>query len=162
MTKPPLHPSGTPGPVATTAPATREKLNARAHELAASSGRVPAQVTQSEYEQAKRELTGESEGERQDAVLDAMAEPTQWNPVPGSVGHQAPESPSEDEDDEGRSETEQLVDDGQIAAERDRAHQSDASDKAGDREPSVDPHPHPAAHKTSTAAPSPTPRKHGN
>jgi len=136
MTKPPLHPSGPPGPVATKAPATREKLNARAHELAASSGRVPTQVTQSEYEQAKRELTGESEGERQDAVLDAMAEPTQWNPVPGSVGHQAPESPSEDEDDEGRSETEQIVDDGAIAAERDRARQSEAAVK---RDPGREP-----------------------
>ena len=47
--------------------------------------------------------------------------------MPGSVGHQAPESPSEDEDSEGRSETEQLVDDGEIAAERDRARQAEAA-----------------------------------
>ena len=127
MTKRSLHPRATPTPVA---PATREELNARTHEIAASSGRVPAQVMQSDYEQAKRELTGESEGERQDAVLDAMAEPKLWNPVPGSVGRQVPESPSEDEDDEGRSETEQLVDDGQVAAERDRAQQADAADKS--------------------------------
>jgi hypothetical protein len=44
--------------------------------------------------------------------------------VPDSTGDQVPESPSEDEDDEGRSETEQLVDEGAEEAERDRMFQA--------------------------------------
>ncbi len=127
MPKKPLHPRATPAPVAIATTAARERLNARTHEIAASSGRVPAQVTQSDYEQAKRELTGESESERQDAILDALGEPTPWDPVPGSVGHQAPELPNEDEDAEGRSQTERLVEEGEVAAERDRARQAEAA-----------------------------------
>jgi hypothetical protein len=40
--------------------------------------------------------------------------------VPGSTGLQIPESPNEDEDDEGRSESEQLVEGGVEEAERDQ------------------------------------------
>ncbi|MEO6569204.1 MAG: hypothetical protein ABIO94_10620 [Opitutaceae bacterium] len=65
-------------------------------------------------------MTGESDIDRQDALLDALPESKRWDPVPGSEGRQVPESPSEDEDDEGRSETEQLVDEGALEAERDR------------------------------------------
>jgi hypothetical protein len=47
-----------------------------------------------------------------------------------------PESPSEDEDDEGRSETEQLVDGGAEEAERDRMFQAArAAAKTKGREP---------------------------
>ena len=62
--------------------------------------------------------------DRQDALLEALPETKRWDPVPGSAGHQAPESPSEDEDAEGRSETEQLVDEGAEAADRDRMLQA--------------------------------------
>jgi hypothetical protein len=50
----------------------REAVNRRTHQLAALAGRVAPQVSQSDYEQAKREISGESEGARQDAVLDAL------------------------------------------------------------------------------------------
>jgi len=111
---------------------TREGLRARARELAVIAGRVPPQVSQLDYEQAKRELTGESEGDRQDAILDSLPESKRWDPVPGSTGHQAQESPSEDEDDEGRSETEQLVEDGAVEAERDRARRAAQADNKTD------------------------------
>src|ERR1019366_1007793 len=78
---------------------------------------APPQVRQSDYEQAKRELTGEPDIDRQDAILDALPETKRWDPVPGTTGVQTLESPSEDEDDEGRSETEQLVDEGAEEAE---------------------------------------------
>ena len=103
---------------------TREMVHARARELALLAGHAPVDVRQSEYEQAKRELTGESDIDRQDAVLDSLPETKRWDPLPGSVGRQAPESPSEDEDQEGRSETEQLVDEGAEEAERDRMFQA--------------------------------------
>jgi len=106
-------------------PVTREKVQARARELALIAGRTPLLVSQSDYAQARRELTGESDLDLQDAILDALPEEKRWDPVPGSAGQQAPETPSEDEDDEGRSETEQLVDTGAVEAERDRQRQAD-------------------------------------
>ena len=105
-------------------PVTRDLVQARTRELAVIAGRTPQQVTQADYERAKRELTGETDIDRQDAALDALPEEKRWDPVPGSTGHQAAESPSEDEDAEGRSETEQLVDEGAIEAARDRQLQA--------------------------------------
>ena len=73
---------------------TREMVRARAQELALLAGHAPPQVRQSDYEQAKRELTGESDIDRQDAILEALPETKRWDPVPGTTGVQAPESPS--------------------------------------------------------------------
>jgi len=52
-------------------------------------------VRQADYEQAKRELTGGPDMDRQEAVLESLPEGKRWDPVPGSTGRQAPESPSE-------------------------------------------------------------------
>lgn len=105
-------------------PVTRAMVQARARELAVIAGRAPPHVTQVDYQQARRELTGESDVDRQDAILDAIPEAKRWDPVPGSAGRQAPDTPSEDEDAEGRSETEQLVDEGAEEADRDRMLQA--------------------------------------
>ncbi len=116
-------------------PVTREMVQARTRELALIAGRAPPHVTQADYEQAKRELTGGAEMDRQEEVLDSIPEAKRWDPVPGSTGHQTPESPSEDEDDEGRSETEQLVDEGAEAAGRDQMLQAaQAAEKKERRE----------------------------
>ena len=101
-------------------PVTREMVHMRTRELAVEAGRAPPQVSQVDYEQAKRELTGESDTDRQEAMLNSIPETERWDPVPGSAGHQTPEAPSEDEDAEGRSATEQLVDKGAEEAGRDR------------------------------------------
>jgi hypothetical protein len=117
-------------------PVTREMVQARTRELALIAGRTPPHVTQADYQQAKRELTGGSDMDRQEAMLDAIPEANRWNPVPGSAGRQVPESPSEDEDDEGRSETEQLVDEGAEEAQRDQMFQAArAAEKKDRREP---------------------------
>jgi hypothetical protein len=105
-------------------PPTRKMVQARSRELALIAGRVPPHVTQSDYEQAKRELMGEPDMNRQDAMLESLPETNRSDPTPDSTGRQVPESPSEDEDDEGRSETEQLVDEGAEEAERDRMFQA--------------------------------------
>jgi len=112
---------------------TREMVHARAKELALIAGHPGGHVTQAEYEQAKRELTGESDIDRQDAILESMPESERWDPVPGSAGTQVPENPSEDEDDEGRSETEQLVDEGAEEADRDRMVQAALESQKEDR-----------------------------
>lgn len=105
-------------------PVTRAMVDDRARELAVLAGRASAQVTQVDYERAKRELTGEDDMDRQDALIDALPEDKRWDPVPGSEGREILESPSEDEDDEGRSETGQLVDEGAEEADRDRMLQA--------------------------------------
>ena len=53
-------------------PVTRERVNVRAHELAVIAGRAPPHVTQADYEQAKREVTGESDINRQEAMLESV------------------------------------------------------------------------------------------
>jgi len=73
-----------------------------------------------------------------DALLEAAPESARWNPVPGSEGTQAPESASEDEDDEGRSETEQVFDAGAEEAARDQMQKAAQAAEKTDREPSSD------------------------
>jgi hypothetical protein len=119
-----------PGPV------TPENLRARAQEVALMAGRKTAHVSQADYEQAWRELTGAPEIDRLEAVLESMPEEMRWNPVPGSEGHQARESPTEEEDEDGRSETEQLVEEGVEEAERDQVLQAArAAEKNDGRNP---------------------------
>jgi hypothetical protein len=103
---------------------TIERVRARARELALIAGRGTGHVTPADFEQAKRELTGGPEQDPKDALIDSLGEGQRWNPVPGSSGHQAPESGSEDEDDEGRSETEQMVERGVEEAEHDQMLQA--------------------------------------
>ncbi|BCU78722.1 hypothetical protein llg_34370 [Luteolibacter sp. LG18] len=64
--------SFSPNKVPEAGPVTREMVYSRTRELAALAGRPPLRVTQADYERAKSELTGESDPERQDAVLDVV------------------------------------------------------------------------------------------
>jgi len=114
-------------------PVTRRMVHKRAAELALIGGRATKEVQQSDYEQAKRELTGESDTDRQDALLDALPESKRWDPVPGSAGHETPGAESEDMDDEGRSESEQLVEQGSAEADHDRRLQAAIDAKTADR-----------------------------
>lgn len=50
---------------------SRAAVHIRTQELAALAGRVAPQVSQADYEQAKREITGETEVNRQNAALDS-------------------------------------------------------------------------------------------
>jgi len=54
---------------------TREMVHARTRSLAVGAGRSSLQISQADYEQARRELTGESDMARQEARLDGLAEP---------------------------------------------------------------------------------------
>ncbi len=119
-----------------TGPVTRKMLRERAVALALTHGGSALDVSKTDWEQAKRELEVEPAADPKEAVLEAAPESERWDPVPGSAGRQMPESPSEDEDDEGRSETEQLVDDGVEAAERDQTRQAAlAAKKTDPRQP---------------------------
>lgn len=65
-------------------PVTRAQVDVRARELALFAGRIPPHVAQTDYLQAKRELTGEADADLQDAILDAR--PEEKRGVPGPAG----------------------------------------------------------------------------
>jgi hypothetical protein len=103
---------------------TRKMVRERAVELAVINGRTAQQVSKSDREQAKRELTGDPGTDANEAVLESAPESERWDPVPGSTGHKVPVAPSADEDDEGRSDNERLVDEGIAGAEHDQTRQA--------------------------------------
>jgi hypothetical protein len=103
---------------------TRKMVRERAIELAAINGRTAREVSKSDREQAKRELTDDPGTDANEAALESAPESERWDPVPGSTGHKVPAAPSADEDNEGRSDNERLVDEGIAGAEHDQARQA--------------------------------------
>ena len=102
----------------------RKMLRERAVELAVINGRSAQDVSKSDREEAKRELTGHSDTDPKEAVLESVPESERWDPVHGSTGHKVPVAASEDEDDEGRSDNEKLVEEGIAGAEHDQMLQA--------------------------------------
>ncbi|MEI9960891.1 MAG: hypothetical protein WDM76_07075 [Limisphaerales bacterium] len=103
---------------------TRDMVRTRAAELAVIDGRSATDATISDFAQAKRELTGEPDIDPKDAVLESAPESERWDPLPGSTGQKAPVTPSEDEDDEGRSDSQRLTEEGVDGAEHDQMRQA--------------------------------------
>jgi hypothetical protein len=103
---------------------TRKMVRERAIELAVINGRSAREVSKSDWEQAKRELTGEPDADAKEAFLESAPESERWDPVHGSTGHKAPVAASEDEDGEGRSDNERLVEEGIAGAEHDQSLQA--------------------------------------
>ena len=103
---------------------TPKMVRQRAAELAVIDGRPVQDVSKSECEAARRELTGEPDADPKEAALESAPESERWDPVPGSTGHKVPVAPSDDEDDEGRSDNERLVEEGVAEAEHDHRVQA--------------------------------------
>ncbi len=103
---------------------TRRMVRERAVELALVNGRSAQQVLKADWEQAKWELTGDPNISPNEAALEAAPESERWDPVHGSTGGKTPAAPGTDEDEEGRSDNEQLVDEGMAGAEQDQARQA--------------------------------------
>ena len=103
---------------------TDKMVCARAVELAVIGGRTAQDVSKSDWEQARRELTGETDSDPAETLLETAPESERWDPVPGSTGHKMPAAPSADEDEEGRSDNERLVDEGIAEAELDQSLQA--------------------------------------
>ena len=80
--------------------------------------------SKSDLDQARRELTGEPAADPKTAVLESAPESERWNLLPGCTGHKVPVAASEDEDDEGRSDNEKLVEEGVAEAEHDQRLQA--------------------------------------
>ena len=96
---------------------TRKMVQARAAQLAIIDGHLSPDATASHFAQAKRELTGVPDTDPHDAILDSAPESERWDPLPGSTGTKARVASSEDEDEEGRSDNERLVEGGIAEAE---------------------------------------------
>ena len=108
---------------------SRKMVRERAVEIAVINGRSAQEASKSDWDQAKLELTGVADIDPKEAILESAAETERWDPVPGSTGHKAPESASEDEDDEGRTDSAKLVEEGIGEAEHDQRLQA-AKDQA--------------------------------
>lgn len=91
---------------------TRGMVRERAAELAAINGRMPHEASKSDWEEAKRELTGGSELDENQTLLESAPESDRWNPIPGSPGHEAPVAFGDNEDENGRSVGERLFEEG--------------------------------------------------
>ncbi len=96
---------------------SEEMVEERAKELALIAGH---RVTKEDHEQALRELSGGSEIDEKTSLLESVSEEERWDPVPGSRGDQAEDSGSEEEDEDGRGEDAQLVEEGVSEAEHDQ------------------------------------------
>lgn len=108
---------------------TRAMVRERAVELAIINGRPASEVSPTDWNQAKRELTGGSDTEPNDVILESAPESERWDPVHGSTGQKAHESGSDDEDDDGRSDSARLVEEGVAEAEHDQMLQAAREDE---------------------------------
>jgi hypothetical protein len=99
---------------------TREMVVQRATEIAVINGRPANKILQSDWDEAKRELTGGEEIDWKEAELESAPESERWDPVPGFEGHKVAEIQDEDEDSEGRTDAERLFQEGLEEAEHER------------------------------------------
>jgi hypothetical protein len=111
---------------------TSEMVRDRAAELALINGRSANEVSKSDLDQARRELTGDSDKDTNEEILESAPESERWDPVHGSTGRKVPESPSDDEDDEGHSDSARLVEEGVAEAEHDQMLQAAKTQKEKD------------------------------
>lgn len=103
---------------------TRSMVRERAVELAVINGRAAPDVTKSDWEQAKRELTGQPDQDPQEATLESTPDTERLKGLPGATGQKVPATAGEDEDEEGRSDQERLVEEGVAGAEHDQMLQA--------------------------------------
>ena len=112
---------------------TDKMVRERAVELAVIDGRNAQEVSTSDWEQAKRELTGGSDQDPNEALLESAPESERWDPLPGSTGRVVPVTSIDDEDDEGRSVSERLVEEGVLEAEHDQMVEAAKKQKEEDK-----------------------------
>jgi hypothetical protein len=111
---------------------TRKMVRERAVELAVINGRSKQEVSKSDWEQAKRELTGKPDADPKESILESAPESERWDPIPGSTGSKVTVAPGEDEDEEGRSDNQRLVEEGVEGAEHDQRREGARDNPEGD------------------------------
>ena len=99
---------------------TTKMVRSRALELAIIDGSWLHHVSASDLEQARQQLTGEPDMAAQETALESAPESERWDPVSSSTGHKFRGAPSDDEDEDGRSDNERLTGEGVAGAEHDQ------------------------------------------
>jgi len=107
---------------------TREMVLKRARELALINGRD--RVLDSDFAQAKRELTKEEDLPPEPDAMEKLTEDERWEPVPESVGKEAPKVPASDE----QMFAEKLVEEGVEDAEHDQMKRATRESRKDDQE----------------------------
>jgi hypothetical protein len=87
-------------------------------------GLLPSEATKSHLAQAMPQVTEVPSLDPEDALLESFPESVRSDPVPGSTGQKARVAPSEDEDEEGRSDKQRLVEGGMAEADIERSLQA--------------------------------------
>lgn len=103
---------------------TPKMVRERAIELSVINGRSAQEVSKTDLEQAESELTGLPDKVSNETILESAPESERWDPAPGSAGRKVPAASSEDEDDEGQSDNQKLVEEGIAGAEHDQMLQA--------------------------------------
>lgn len=103
---------------------SRRMMRERAVELAMINGRSAQDVSKNDWEDAKRELSGEPDVEIRDNSLESIGSSSPWDPSYAGGSYKVQTSGSEDEDSEGRSDQERLMDAGIAEAEHDQMFQA--------------------------------------
>ncbi len=110
----------------------------RAKELALIAGHS---VNKVDHRNALRELSGGPEMDSEQGMLESLSEEERWDPVPSSNGHQAEEAASEEENEDGRGEDAQLVEEGVSEAAHDQMLQAAKAARLQDKPGRDDPPP---------------------
>jgi hypothetical protein len=109
---------------------TWQMVRKRAREIAIINGRGPGEVMDSDFAQARRELTGEGDESPRDRLEESLVESERWDPVAGSPGFRAPTVVQPDEE----VENERLVQEGVDEAEHDQMLQGSEESARRDEE----------------------------
>lgn len=109
---------------------SEEMLQKRAAELALINGRPKGSVSQADRDQARRELTDESDIDPKEEFLESVPESERWDPVSGSTGHEKDGMPYEDDED--MSDAQRLVQEGVQEAEHDQMLQAAKAQRSED------------------------------
>lgn len=112
---------------------TRKMARKRALELAHINN--SQNLSKSDWEQARQELTGEPDTNSNETILESAPESERWDLVPSSNEHKTSISSNDDEDEEGRSESERLVEGGIKEAQHDQMLQAAKSQRLEDQQP---------------------------
>jgi hypothetical protein len=105
-------------------------LQARSRALALIAGHAPPHVTQTDYEQAKKELRRASREPWPETAADAISD----DAFLAANENLRPDSPNEDEDREGHNESARLVEQGMRAAEMDQTGRGARADRTDGRQ----------------------------
>jgi len=107
---------------------TKEMVQKRAQELALINGR--SQTLESDFRQAKRELTREEDLSPEPDATEKLTEDERWEPVGESAGKEGPKVPASDE----QTFAEKLVEEGVEDAEHDQMTKAVRQSLRRDRE----------------------------